>query len=75
MEEHSEPCTQLQLTTQRVNGLEERADKQEKTNADIYTIIQDIRDRLLGRPSWAITFILAGLSSLCVGLLVRLATL
>jgi len=37
--------------------------------------IEEIKTSLLGRPSWAVTFILTVLSSMVVGLAVALASL
>ena len=33
--------------------------------------IAEIRDRLLGRPSWSVATIITLLASLCVGLIVK----
>lgn len=43
--------------------------KMDKLDAVFEKIFEKLDDVALGRPSWAVTIILAALSSLCVGLL------
>lgn len=43
----------------------------EKRVVVVEQAILDIRDRLLGRPSWAVMTIITVLSSICVGLIVK----
>ena len=38
---------------------------------DIRADVKDIKDNLLKRPSWSVTIIITGLSSICIGLIVR----
>lgn len=49
---------------QRIISLEKRIGSVEKA-------VIDIRDRLLGRPSWAVMLIITMLSSISVGLIVK----
>jgi hypothetical protein len=46
--------------------------KQSKDREDLFNIIGEIRDKLLGRPSWAVLFIMTAMSSGLVGLLILL---
>ena len=52
-------------------GIKNRARIQalEKTVDKVQSAIEDIRDRLLGRPSWVVLFLLTVMSSTIVGLL------
>jgi len=43
----------------------------EKRVGAVEQAIIDIRDKLLGRPSWAVMVIITMLSSICVGLIVK----
>ena len=38
----------------------------EKSNAEIWKVITEIRDKLIGRPSWAVCIIITMLSSITV---------
>lgn len=42
---------------------------------DIKTDIRDIKDNLLRRPSWAVSVVITVLSTICVGLIVFIATI
>lgn len=55
----------------RIKALEDRASKNDTEHGTFVTAINDIRDRLLARPAWTVVFLLMGLSSLCVGLIVK----
>jgi len=59
-----EGCVLGARNEQRIKGLEARILKVEEA-------IIDIRDRLLGRPTWIVMTIITILSSACVGLIVR----
>ncbi len=39
---------------------------------NIYNIIGEIRDKLLGRPTWVVLLLMSGMSSLIIGLLTAL---
>lgn len=60
----------------RVIALENQIKKDEldcdKKFEALFRAVGDIRDHLIGRPSWPIVFILTMLSSICVGLAVKL---
>ena len=49
-----------------------RIDNMEKDISQITLAINDIRDKLLGRPSWVVLFLLSGMSSAIVGLIIML---
>ena len=51
---------------------EQRIVSLERDMKDMKTDIKDIKDRLLGRPTWFVTIALTFLSSTCVGLLIAL---
>lgn len=53
----------------RIKALEDRAEKNDTDHASFVQTISDIRDRLLGRPTWAVLVIISFLSSVCVGLI------
>jgi hypothetical protein len=55
----------------RIIALEDRAKRNDDDHISFVKAIEDIRDRLLARPAWTVVFMLMGLSSLCVGLLVK----
>ena len=59
--EHS--CRQSQINATEIAEIKRRMDSYEDT-------VCDIRDRLLGRPSWAVLAIITTLTSLSIGLLV-----
>lgn len=65
MSEDKIECVLGATNFQRINSLEKRAEKFE-------TAITEIRDRLLGRPSWAVLIIITAMSSLIVGLILAL---
>jgi len=58
----NDKCPQGVKNEQRINALE---DITQSLKADI----KDIKDRLLGRPTWVITVLFTFLTSACVGLL------
>jgi len=41
---------------------------------ELFKIITEIRDKLLGRPSWVVLFIMAAMSSALVGLVIIIMT-
>lgn len=51
-----------------------RLDNMEKQIGVVFGAIEDIRDKLLGRPTWIVLFALGGMSSLSVGLIVFMLT-
>ncbi len=59
-------------TTSCPMGIENktRIDSMEKDISQITLAINDIRDKLLGRPSWVVLFILSTMSSAIVGMAV-----
>jgi len=66
-----EDCVKGAQNEGRIKALEDRASKNDVEHGNFVTAINDIRDRLLARPAWAVVFLLMGLSSLCVGLIVK----
>lgn len=64
MTEEKKGCVLGATNEQRVKSLEARM-------LTVENGIADIRDRLLGRPAWPVVIIITALSSLCVGLAVR----
>ena len=66
-----EDCVKGAQNEGRIKALEDRASKNDVEHENFVTAINDIRDRLLARPAWTVVFLLMGLSSLCVGLIVK----
>jgi len=64
----AEKCVKGTENEQRIIALE-------RDVSDMKTDIREIKDRLLGRPTWAVAVILTLLSSACVGLLVTVFSL
>jgi len=60
-----EKCTQGEVNSTKIMSMEKRM-------GNVETAITDIRDRLLGRPTWIVTFALTALTSICVGLMIAL---
>jgi uncharacterized coiled-coil protein SlyX len=58
--------------SERIIRLETKIETQEKNICEIFEIIREIKNKLLGRPSWAITIIITALSSLSVSLIILL---
>lgn len=56
----------------RLDGLEKDFDELKKDNKDfkrdIWAAITEIRDKLLGRPSWVVLFMFSAMSSAIVAL-------
>jgi len=59
----AEGCVKGTKNEQRIVSLE-------RDMSDIKNDIKDIKDRLLGRPTWVVTCLITILSSTCVGLLI-----
>lgn len=72
----SEECVKGAQNSERIIALENQVKKDELSNDKkfeaLFLAVNDIREHLLGRPSWPVVFILSGLSALCVGLAVKL---
>lgn len=75
---------QVGRITERVEGLEERLDRHERTQngsldrisgelKDIRADMKEITGNLAGRPTWFVTALIGLLGSTVVGLLVQLA--
>ena len=56
--------------TERVATLEQKCVTQEKNNQKMSEDIKDIKDRLLGRPSWIVTIIISSLTTISTSLIV-----
>ena len=69
-----EVVTKVAVLEERMENLEQRLnDHERRQNASmdkIETALKEINQKIDGRPSWAVTFLLTGLSSLVVGLIV-----
>jgi len=59
---------------ERLIRLETQVMNQEANICAIFNDIREIKDKLLGRPSWAVTVIITALSTLCVSLIVLILT-
>ena len=55
--------------------LGERVASLEEGFTNVCQDIKEIKDKLLGRPSWAVSVIITLLTTLCVGLMVYVVTL
>jgi len=66
--------TKVAVLEERIDNLEQRLnDHERRQNASmdkIETALKEINQKIDGRPSWAVAFLLTGLSSLVVGLIV-----
>lgn len=66
--------TELAVLKERVDNLEQRLDDHERRQngsmEKIEKALESLHAKIDGRPSWAVVFMLTGLSSLVVGLLV-----
>ena len=58
-----------------ITPLGERVASLEEGFTNVCNDIKDIKDKLLGRPSWAVSVIITLLTTLCVGLMVYVVTL
>lgn len=67
-------CVQGAETKGRVKALEDRADKNDAEHVNFVDAIREIRDHLLARPAWPVVFLMMFMSSLCVGLIVKILT-
>lgn len=69
-------CVKGAQNDARITAIENLVKRDEleydKKFTDFGKTLGDIRDRLLGRPSWAVTVILTVLTSTCVGLIVNI---
>ncbi len=65
-------CVKGAKNEARVKALEDRANKNDIEHVSFVKAIEDIRDRLLGRPAWNVVLLLTALCSLCTGLLVKM---
>jgi len=72
----SETCPVGVENKEKIKALEARQTKEEVENSkkfdEIFGTLKEIRDHLLQRPSWAVTVVITLLSSVCVGLIVRM---
>ena len=59
---------------ERVATLEQFQSTQEKMNKTMAQDIKDIKEKLLGRPTWSIMLLISGLSTLSGSLIVYLLT-
>jgi hypothetical protein len=75
----SDDCVMGTRNEGRITSLENQVKKDELDNdkkfTEIFSILKEIRNHFSSRPSWAVTVVLTLLSSVCVGLIVRLASL
>lgn len=55
---------------ERIIKLETRIDQQEQHICKIFEDIREIKDKLLGRPSWSVTIIITFLCTLCASLII-----
>lgn len=55
---------------ERIIKLETQVHNQEQNICAIFNDIREIKDKLLGRPSWAVSIIITVLSTLCVSLII-----
>lgn len=66
--------TKVAVLEERIENLEQRFnDHERRQNASMDKIemaLKEINQKIDGRPSWAVAFLLTGLSSLVVGLIV-----
>lgn len=67
-----EGCVQGAKNSEKIIALEKRADTNDSEHHEFNETIKEIRDRLLGRPTWIVVFLMMGLSSLCCSLIVRM---
>lgn len=65
--EHGVVATQVAVVQSEMGNMDKRMSCLEEALEKIFNRLNDIA---LGRPTWAVTVILGGLSSLCVGLVV-----
>lgn len=66
--------TKVAVLEERIENLEQRLSDYERRQSSsmdkIETALKEINQKIDGRPSWAVTFLLTGLSSLVVGVIV-----
>jgi len=65
-------CVQGAEHTQMIEAHSRDIARIEGNVAALFIAVDTIKDKLLGRPTWPVVFVLSSLSSLCVGLLVLL---
>jgi uncharacterized membrane protein YjjP (DUF1212 family) len=58
----------------RIKAIEDRVDKNDVDHVNFAGAIKEIRDHLLARPAWPVVFMMMFMSSLCVGLIVKMVT-
>lgn len=68
-------CAKGTQNAEKIIALEKRADTNDKDHHNFTETIKDIRDRLLGRPTWSVVFLMMALSSLCCSLIVRIVSM
>jgi len=68
MDGSSNNCVQGAKNAEKIKNLE-------KEMSETKTAIKEIRDKLLGRPSWAVFFLLTGMSSIVLILIAQLLRL
>lgn len=66
--------TEQELTVWRLATLEAKTETLEKCQETMSSDIKEIKDKLLLRPSWAVTIIITFLSTVCVWLSVFVLT-
>lgn len=55
---------------ERIARLETSHEQMQKDICEIFRKLDEIKNKLLQRPSWAVTFMLTGLITLCVSLII-----
>lgn len=70
----SDECVKGTQNAEKIIALEKRADTNDLQHQSFVAAINEIRDRLLNRPTPQMAALIAILSSACVGLLVKLAS-
>jgi len=56
--------------SEKIIVLETKVEQQEKINCQMAADIKEIKDKLIGRPSWAVSITISVLLSLCVSLII-----
>lgn len=59
---------------ERLIKLETRQEQQEKALCQLTSDTREIKEKLLGRPSWTVTIILSSLLTICSGLIIYVTT-
>lgn len=71
---HPENCTLGIQNQTRIDNLERMAMEAKSAQNELWDAITDIRDRLLGRPSWTVVMLLTAMSSALVGMAIYILT-